>query len=248
MAPFFHLSVDDVFESLVTASDRGDALATDAMIGALDRLHAEFGMPVDLYLFAEGRLHGLRRTLDELSAAVATDLRARPWLRFGPHAANPETPPHEQTIPDLHATLQRLFAIIERLAGPTAKSSWVRLHEFSEAHEAAPILAAHGVEALLTTDKPVVSWRLPPAERELLGQCGRVRFRDIAFVRSHLRVEKLIADGVDRVELPDRLRSIVDAHGFLTIFTHETCFNDARTIRMLHDLLEACHGLGLRSS
>jgi hypothetical protein len=248
MAPFFHLSVDDVFEGLVTASDRGDALATDAMIGALDRLHAEFGMPVDLYLFAESRLHGLRRSLDELSAAVAADLRARPWLRLGPHAANPETPPHAQAIPDLDATLRRLFAIIERLAGPAARSSWVRLHEFSEAYETAPILAAHGVEALLTTDKPVVSWRLPSAERELLGRRGRVRFRDIEFVRSHLRVEKLVADGVDRAELPDRLRSIVDAHGFLAIFTHETCFNDPRTIRMLHDLLEACRVLGLRSS
>ena len=75
-----------------------------------------------------------------------------------------------------------------------------------------------------------------------------MHFHDIAFVRSHLRVEKLVADGVDRAALPDRLRNIVDAHGFLTIFTHETCFNDPRTIRMLHDLLEACHVLGLRSS
>jgi len=248
MVPFFHLSVDDVLASLVTASDRGHALAAADMIGALDRLHAEFGMPVDLYLFAECRLQGARRALDELSAAVATELRARSWLRFGPHAANPETPPHGQTIADLNTTLRRLFHTIERLVGRTARSSWVRLHEFSEAYEAAPTLAAHGVAALLTTDKPAISWRLPAAERDVLRRRGRVHFGGIEFIRSHLRVEHLVDEGVDRATLLDRVRSIVDAHGFLVIFTHETCFDDARTAAMLHDLLVTCRALGLRSS
>jgi hypothetical protein len=247
MAPFFHLSVDDVLAGLITASDRGHALAADNMIGALDRLHAEFGTCVDLYLFGECRLQGAQRALDELSGAVATELRARTWLRFGPHAANPGTPPHAQTIPELHATLRRLFDAIERLVGRAARSSWVRLHEFSEAYEAAPIFAAHGVEALLTTDKPVVAWRLPAAERDVLRRRGRVHFGGLEFVRSHLRVERLVDEGVDRATLLDRVRDIVEAHGFLVIFTHEVCFDDARTAAMLHDLLTSCRALGLRS-
>lgn len=248
MAPFFHLSVDDVLAGLLTTSDRGHALASDAMIGALDRLHAEFEMSVDLYLFGESRLQGKQRALGELSAAVTTDLAARQWLRFGPHAANAETPPHRQAIPDLCTTLRRLFETIDGLVGPAARSSWVRLHEFSEAYEAAPMLAEHGVEALLTTDKPMVSWRLPAAERDILRRRGRVHYRDIDFVRSHLRVELLVAEGVDRPVLLDRVRNIVDAHGFLVIFTHEICFSDPRMTAMLHDLLDICRALGLRSS
>src|SRR5262249_16852505 len=62
-----HLSVDDVFAGLVTASDHGRALAADKTIGALDRLHAEFGTNVDLYLFAESELDGQQRRLEVLS-------------------------------------------------------------------------------------------------------------------------------------------------------------------------------------
>jgi hypothetical protein len=248
MTSFFHLSIDDVLAGLITVSDRHKALATDTMFGALDRLHAEFGMCVDLYLFGECQLEGRPRRLDEVSAAVARDLRARPWLRLGPHAANPDTPPHRQAMPELGATLGRLFERIDRLVGPTARSSWVRLHEFSESYEAAPILRAHGVQALFTTDKPVVAWRLPPAERDALRQHGRVHFHGIDFVRSHLRAELLLREAIDRATLLGRVRDIVDAHGFLAIFTHEVCFSDPGTAAMLHDVLDACRALGLRSS
>jgi hypothetical protein len=247
MTPFFHLSIDDVFASLVTASARDRALAMDTMFGALDRLHAEFGMLVDLYLFAQSRLEGRQRGLDEVSTAVAADLRQRPWLRLGPHAVNPETPPHRQTAPELNTTLQSLFESIDRLVGPAARSSWVRLHEFSEAYEAAPMLKAHGVEALLTTDKPAVAWRLPHAERDTLRQAGRVSFNGIEFVRSHLRAELLVAEGIGRATLLGRVRNIINTHGFLAIFTHEICFSDPRTAAMLHDVLDACRELGLRS-
>ena len=247
MTPFFHLSVDDVFADLVTASDHGRALAADKMIGALDRLNAEFGTSVDLYLFAESELDGQQRRLEELSTAVVADLRARPWLRLGPHAANPQTPPHRQTLAELEATLERLFDIVDHLGGATARSRWVRLHEFSEAYEAAPVLRAYGIEALFTTDKPAIAWRLPPAEREVLRTKGRVHFRGIDFARSHFRAERLVAEGIDRPSLLERAREIVDAHGFLAIFTHEICFNDPRVAAMLHDVLAACRVLGLRS-
>jgi hypothetical protein len=49
------------------------------------------------------------------------------------------------------------------------------------------------------------------------------------------------------VALADRVKRIVDAHGFLVVFTHETCFDDPRTARMLHELLDICRALGLRA-
>jgi hypothetical protein len=248
MTPFFHLSVDDVLAGLVRASDRGDPLAADAMFGVLDRLHDEFEIFVDLYLFAESQLDSRQRSLDEISPAIGADLRARPWLRLGPHAANPETPPHRQTAMEVNTTLERLFASIDRLVGPAARSAWVRLHEFSEVYEAAPLLGAHGVRALLTTDKPAVAWRLPAATREQLRRDGRAHFGGIEFVRSHLRAELLVAEGIDRPTLFRRLRDIVDAHGFLVVFTHEICFSDRRTAAMLHDVLDSCRALGLKSS
>jgi hypothetical protein len=248
MTPFFHLSIDDVLAGLIRASDGNRPLATDPMFGALDRLHDEFEFSVDLYLFAASRIDGLQRSLDEISPTVGADLRVRPWLRLGPHAADPETPPHRQAVAEVNTTLARLFASIDRLVGPAARSSWVRLHEFSEAYEAAALLEAHGVRALLTTDKPAVAWRLPEATREVLQREGRVHFGGIDFVRSHFRVEWLVAEGIDRLQLFRRLRHIVDTHGFVVVFTHEICFSEPRTVAMLHDVLDGCRALGLRST
>jgi hypothetical protein len=247
MTPFFHLSVDDVLLSLVETSDRGRALASAPMFDALDRLNDEFDVSIDLYLFAEGEVDGMRRGLDEISPAVAAELRARRWLRLGPHAADPLTPPHRQSPAEAQATLTRLFGSIDRLVGPAARSHWVRLHEFSEAYEAAPMLRANGVEALLTTDKAAVAWRLPEGPREILQRLGRTHFGGIEFIRSHLRAELLVAEGLDRASLLQRLSDIVDAHGFLVIFTHEICFSDARTMAMLRDVMDGCRALGLRS-
>jgi hypothetical protein len=248
MTAFFHLSVDDVLASLIAASDRRDSLASEPMFAALDRLHAEFGMSADLYLFGQSRMQGSIRRIGELSGAIAADLRSRPWLRLGPHAASPELPPHRQTMQELEATIRGLFAAIDGLVGPTARSSWVRLHEFSEAYEAATTLRMHGVQALLTTDKPAVAWRLPRAEREALHRDGRAHYHGIEFVRSHLRAELLVAERIDPATLLARVRNIVGAHGFLSIFTHEICFSDPRTEVMLHDLLDACRALGLASA
>lgn len=247
MTPFFHLSVDDVLTGLIETSDRSRALASDRMFDALDRLNGEFGVSIDLYLFAGGDVDGIGRSLDEVSPAIAAELRARPWLRLGPHAADPLTPPHRQSPAEAQAMLARLFDSIDRLVGPAARSHWVRLHEFSEAYEAAPMLRANGVEALLTTDKEVVAWRLPEETREILRRQGRAHFGGIEFVRSHLRAELLVAEGLGRASLLRRLSDIVDAHGFLVIFTHEICFSDARTTAMLRDVMDGCRALGLRS-
>jgi hypothetical protein len=234
MTSIFHLSVDDVLPGLFDPAH--------PMIGTLDRLHDEFAMPMDLYLFGESDW----RRLDELPPAMVNELRARPWLRLGPHGANVRTPPHRQSAAELQATLEYLFKTIEHIVGHDACSTWVRLHEFSEAYEAAPLLTAHGVEALLTTDKPAIAWRLPAPERAALALRGRVPFQGIDFVRTHLRIEWLVAEGVSRVALADRIRRIVDAHGFLVVFTHEVCFDDPRTGAMLHTLLDVCRALGLR--
>lgn len=235
MTPFLHLSVDDVLPGLFDPAH--------PMLGTLDRLHEAFAMPMDLYLFGESDW----RRLDEVPPAMVQELRARPWLRLGPHGANVRTPPHRQSVADLEATLEYLFTTIEHIVGRDARSTWVRLHEFSEAYEVAPLLTAHGVEALLTTDRPTVAWRLPAAERAALVLRGRVPFGGIDFVRTHLRIEWLIDEGIGRVALADRVKRIVDAHGFLVVFTHEICFDDPRTARMLHELLDICRALGLRA-
>src|SRR5262249_62274415 len=132
-------------------------------------------------LCAESDREGRRRGRYRWWRAVAACLRARPSLRLGPPASNPQTPPHRQTLAELKATLERLFDVFDHLGGPTARSRWVRLHEFSEAYEAAPVLRAYGIEALFTTDKPAIAWRLPPAERDVLQPMRRVHSRAAAF-------------------------------------------------------------------
>ncbi|MPY70898.1 MAG: hypothetical protein GEU92_12505 [Alphaproteobacteria bacterium] len=246
--PFFHLSVDDVLEGLIAASDGRTPLGDDPMLGTLDALHEAFGVRADLYVFCEGTRNNIRRQLDDLSPALASDLRARPWLRLGPHALDMDTPPHVQSPADLEFTLRRSFDIIERLVGCDRMSRWVRLHHFSECHEAAPLLRSRGVDTLLTTDKPAVAYRLPQAARALLRTTGQVRHNGMNFARSHLRVERLSAEGADSGQLTRLVTEAVDAHGFVTIFTHEVCFAEAGTREVLRSVIEICSELGLASA
>ena len=242
---FFHLSIDDVFDGFLEASDRRSAIQTSPMMAALDALHDEFGVPVDLYLFCEREKYGIRRKLEDVSPAAASDIRARSWLRLGPHALDMETPPYAQAAADLDRTLERSFAIIEQLVGGDRTSRWVRLHHFSECYEAAPLLRAHGVDTLLTTDKPAIAYRLPPASRAVLAANGRVQHEGLGFVRSHLRVERFSERNVERQELERVVSDCVTAHGFVTIFSHEICFADPRTCETLRQIVTICNEQGL---
>lgn len=236
MALHYHFSVDDVFDSLLRLSDWELDVTGDPVLALCRELGLE-GCVTDLYLFrrmqgADGRW----RRLDEITERAGEALAACPDLRFGPHAEDYATAPHAQAPAALRDTVEGLLEAIARFAPPAARARWLRLHYFSECFELAPLLASHGVKALLTTDKPAVAYRLDDAHRRVLAATGRadlvVEGAPLAMIRSHLRLESFVAEADDAPRFQARIDAALDMHGFVTLFTHEVDLADARVRRL----------------
>jgi hypothetical protein len=224
----YHFSVDDVCAAFLDVSDRGSPALEHPLFAFLAGLYREFGTRTDLYLFAEQELAGARRRLAEVSARNRAEYETFSWLGLGPHGHDGATPPHRQALPALLATLDSLYAEIARIAGGVRRSRWLRLHEFSESFECAGYLRGRGVDTLLLTDKPRVAYRLPEPAKEAVRRHGRTRHGGLRFLRSHLRVEDLAAEGLDGAGLELRLAEVLERHGFAVLFTHEVALLDPR--------------------
>lgn len=218
----YHFSIDDVFESLFEAADRGISLWKQPMFAFLAGLHESHGLKVDLYLFVEGVIDGKRRHLRELPDRLRDDFaRARDWVRLGPHARDYERAPYQQTAEENRETFRETFEQIDRLAGPEFRSRQVRLHYFSEAYDSADDLLEAGVEGLFLTDKDAVSYHLPPElTRELAGR-GEIEYRGLRLIRSHTRLETLVETHPEPPACRAELDRFIEAHGHLVLFTHE---------------------------
>ncbi len=224
----FHFSIDDVFDCLVELSERGSPAEAQPVL-AFCRALAEKGALTDLYCFRRGPgPDGAIWRLDDLSPEACDSLRRLEGVRFGPHAEDYATAPHAQTLDEQTRTFEGLFRALGRFAGEEQRARWLRLHYFSECHEIAPLWQAHGVEALLTTDKPAIAYRLPPPERETLARQGSVMVGGLRFIRSHLRLETFAAEAADPPRFLARVDAALETHGFVTLFTHEIDLADAR--------------------
>ncbi len=224
----FHFSVDDVFTSLIELSER--RLAPDKQpFLAFCRDLVDIGAIVDLYLFRQARQpDGKVWKLDAVSDEAAATLSHLEGIRFGPHAEDYATPPHIQSLDDQTGTMQGLFAEIARLSTPRQRARWLRLHYFSECFELASLWHGHGVDALLTTDKPALSHRMGAAAIAALQDRGHVDFGGMTMIRSHLRIETFAEEAADPPRFLDRIDAFLDAHGFVSLFTHENEIADPR--------------------
>jgi hypothetical protein len=228
----FHFSVDDVLGAVLQLSDWGLTVEAQPMLGFLTRLYAETGVESALYCFHDLTLaDGRRRSLDQITGAACDVLAAAPAFRWGPHAVNYATAPHAQTVAEATASFAALDAALSRFAPPHRRADWVRLHYFSELYELAPLWAAQGITALMTTDKPARAWRLPEGCKADLAASGRTSHIGMGFVTSHLRLEFFRDD--DPAQFCDRIDEAVARHGFCTLFTHEADLDDPVLRRLL---------------
>jgi hypothetical protein len=239
----YHLSVDDVFAALIEAADAGVAPFDHPFFAFLQGLHDEFGAHVDLYLFAEGAVNGRARRLEEVPDAFGARLAAASWLRLGPHALDDATRPYDQSPDEFRSLLARLYGQIDRLVGPDRRARWVRLHYFSECYEAAPSLCERGVEALLLTDKPDVSYRLDDGARQELAQCGAARHCGLTLRRSFTRIEQMVREGWDEATTVSGLRQRLEEHGYVALFTHEADAADPQVRAQVRRCLAALRNL-----
>ncbi|PIO08352.1 hypothetical protein COU59_01865 [Candidatus Pacearchaeota archaeon CG10_big_fil_rev_8_21_14_0_10_34_12] len=218
--PFYHFSVDDVFDSLIEITDKKMNVFRHPFFSFLKGLHDEFGTNVDLYLFFQKIIDGKLRTLKDVSSSLKSTFEANPWIRFGPHALDYETPPYTQTPDEQIEVFNKTYNEIYRFSGEKNLSKWVRLHYFSESYELADYFHFKGIESLFTTDKDRITTRMPEINDILMSR-GFTDYNGLRFIRSHVRAENLGNEDISTEELKKLIESYIEEHRFISFFTHE---------------------------
>lgn len=245
--PAYHFSVDDVFESLLAPVEHHRAIADQPVIRFLLNLAQLHGTQTDLYVFLTDPPGAGSRSLHHLPDPVCVGLAALDGLRFGPHGRDYETAPHAQTLAEQERTVLALYDAIARFCSRSKLSRWVRLHYFSECYELAPVLLAHGVKALLLTDKPAITYRLGDAHKAALIGKSWTEKNELAFIRSHLRFERCLAEGLSIRDVCARAGAIVDRFGFVVLFTHEIDLANPHIRDMTQECIRSLDTGGVRS-
>jgi len=84
--PFYHFSIDDVFDSLIEVSDSSSNFFSNSFFKFLDTIHSKYNANVDLYCFYQKSIKNKFRTLSDVSDKHKEIFANNPWLHLGPHA------------------------------------------------------------------------------------------------------------------------------------------------------------------
>ena len=244
--PFYHFSVDDVFNALIEISDRKIDVFEHPFFAFLKELHDEFDTHIDLYVFFQRKINGKLRTLRDVSGSIKQELINNPWIRFGPHGLDYYTPPYTQTLEEQVIVLDNIYREIYRFAGKENLSKWVRLHNFSESYELKDYFHEKGVEAIFTTDREWITTRMPEATNESLKLTGFAEYNGLMLIRSHIRVENIV-NGRTGGNLTKLIGSYLNTQNHLIFFTHDYELAREEVKEMTKKLLKELHSAGIPS-
>jgi len=236
VSKILHVSIDDVFHSLVEVSQSGSSLFEHPFFCFLKGLHDTYGIEIDIYVFLEGKVRARTYTLREVSSRLRQDFQRAPWLNIGPHGLNYCRAPYLQSDAEKIETFEAIYDEIDRFAGPGKQSQSVRLHYFSESFDIEEFWRQNHVSVLFLTDKPAVSYHLPDNLKTELATRGKLDISShLQLRRSHCRVENLKSMSQD--EIVDTLTQFIEQHAFLAIFSHEKDCADAIVRQKFHSVL-----------
>lgn len=216
----FHLSVDDVFKSLIFVSDNKIPLKKYFFFRELYQLWKKYKIKTGLHLFYEQKIKGKVRNLCEVRN-LKNELKEN-WLYFNVHALNPHTPPYKQSITKQKKTFDKIFNEIRRFAGKEYLTNYVRLHHYSESFELSKYLKKKKIKALFSTDRNVGSHRLPKKNSRELIIFGKTLYKGLKFIRTDFRVEWI--KNYKRKEILNRFIKCYKNKNRLIIYSHEYNF------------------------
>jgi len=219
--PFYHFSIDDVFDSLIEVSDSSDNFFSHYFFKFLEMIHVKYNTNFDLYCFYQNKINNKLRTLNEVSDEYKEIFLNNSWLRFGPHALDYDSPPYAQTPEQQIQIFDSIYEEIKRFSGSFSKSEFLRLHFFTESYELSSYFKTKNVHSLFTTDKPAIAYRLNDDMKSDLTSNGHVKFNEIQFIRSHFRIETLVNENFSDVKICKLIDHCLSNHGFVAFLTHE---------------------------
>ena len=231
--PWYHFSVDDVFDSLIEVTQKDMPLFEHPFFALMREMHEFADTQVDLELFFEKEIDGKRCTLADVRDLSGELEEAGDWLRFGPHAKSYLVAPFEQTPEEQRAVFDDIYREIDRFAGKQLRAEWIRLHYYSESYELADYFKGQGVTMLYSTDRPVGSHRMPPPLAEVLLREGFVEYKDMNFIRTQYRVEVFTNNRVTDAELREMFLHSLKKFGYITFYSHEYEFARSEVRNML---------------
>ena len=210
----FHLSVDDVFESLIEISDKNIKLKDHWFFSYLYKIYKKYNVRIAIYLFYESKVKNIHRNLSEVRS-IKKEL-VENWLYFGGHALNFENPPHKLKPQTQKKHIDKIYKEIIRFAGRRYLAKNVRLHEYSECYELKDTLKKYNIKSLFKTDKLVATYKMTKINKEELLNKGLTSFKGVNFVRTDLRVEDITIK-----KSFDHIKDILNNKNTLTVYSHE---------------------------
>ncbi|MDO8638406.1 MAG: hypothetical protein Q7R43_02435 [Candidatus Daviesbacteria bacterium] len=242
----YHFSIDDVFDSLIEVSDKKIPLFDQLFFKFLKKIHEEFYVNIGLYLFYQKKIKGRLRTLKEVSN-LKTQLEKIDWLFFAPHALEYEIPPYAQSIDEQINTFEKIYTEIDRFAGKSFHTKYIRLQYYSESFELVEYFKTKEVEALFTTDREIGSHRMPTEIGFKLIEKGYIKYKGMDFIRTQFRVEFFAKEEISEEEVLIRMKNAFNKYGFIVFYTHEVDIMNEKGRKMSKLMFKATKKLNLVS-
>ncbi len=245
--PWYHFSVDDVFDSLIEITLKDITLFEHPFFALMKEMHDIYNVQVDLELFWGKEIDGVFYTLREMKDVRKEIAEHGSWLRFGPHAYNYMVAPFEQTPAEQIEVFDNIYNEIDRFAGRQFYATWVRLHYYSESYELASYFKARGVTALFSTDREAGSHRMPSEIAQSLLQTGFATYENAHFIRTQFRVEVLTNHRDREEDLRGMFEDALLRFGYIIFYSHEYEFARSEVRNMFRTIFKVLDRLGVVS-
>ncbi len=219
--PWYHFSIDDVFDALVEVNDKKISLLEHPTFSFLEKMHKAYGLHVGLNLFFQKKINHEMRYLSEIRDMKEEIKSLGGWLKFAPHALDFETAPYDQKPEDQIGVFDKIYSEITRSAGQDSYARSVRLHYYSESYELASYFKEKGVQALFATDRPSGAHRLPQDSKDDLLKKGFTRFENLYFIRTHFRIEFFEQKKESFLSIKKMFEETLGTHKHIVLYTHE---------------------------
>lgn len=242
--PWYHFSVDDVFESLIDITNRNVPLFSHPFFQLLKEVHDQYGIQADLELFWSKEIDGTIYTLEDVRDLSRELVEAGSWLFFGPHAQSYKIPPFEQTTEEQKEVFNRIYTEIDRFAGKYTYAKWIRLHYYSEMYELADYFKSKGVVALFSTDREAGSHRMSQEVSNQLIQSGFASFEGMNFIRTQFRVEEMTNKRITDEEMVKLFMESIENYGYIIFYSHEYEFARSEVREVFRRMFKNLHQLG----
>ena len=245
--PWYHFSIDDVFDSLIDVTTKNIKLFENPFFALMKEVHDLYGTQVDLELFYEKEIDGVVYTLEDVRDLSEELSESGGWLRFGPHAKNYEVAPFEQTPEEQEIIFDKIYSEIDRFAGRKYYAKWVRLHYYSESYELATYFKSRGVTALFSTDREAGSHRMSELVAKSLLEIGFASYEEANFIRTQYRVEVFTNRRQSEEDLRLLFIDSLEKYGYIIFYSHEYEFARSEVRSMTRKTFRVLNELGIKS-